>query len=111
MFEIKHKESEIVNNLYNEVKNIILTKKSNESFSYTHKQHHLHEESQYPGISKNYYNENGIVEFENIYGKIIGLEICRLHRHKHNGFGGLSSNPCLSAVIYTIDNEEKQVLW
>ena len=111
MIEIEYKEKEKVDSLYNEVKNIILTKKDNQSFDYKHKQHHLYEESEYPGISKNYYNESGSVEFENINGKIIGLEIYRWHPHKHNGCSGLNGNPCLTAVIYTIENEEKQVLW
>lgn len=111
MIEIEYKEKEKVDSLFNEVKNIILTKKDNQSFDYKHKQHHLYEESEYPGISKNYYNESGSVEFENINGKIIRLEIYRWHPHKHNGCSGLNGNPCLTAVIYTIENEEKQVLW
>lgn len=111
MIEIEYKEMEKVDSLYNEVKNIILTKKDNQSFDYNHEQHHLYEESEYPGISKSYYNESGSVEFENINGKIIRLEIYRWHPHKHNGFSGLNGNPCLTAVIYTIENEEKQVLW
>lgn len=111
MIEIEYKEKEKVDNLYNEVKNIILTKKDNQSFDYNHKQHHLYEESEYPGISKNYYNESGSVEFENINGKIIRLEIYRWHPHKHNGCSGLNGNPCLTATIYTIENGEKQVLW
>lgn len=111
MIEIEYKEKEKVDNLYNKVKNIILTKKDNKNFDYNHKQHHLYEESEYPGISENYYNENGTVEFENVYGNIIRLEINRWHPHKHNGWSGLNSNPCLSAIIYTIENENKQVLW
>ena len=107
---IKIEEKEKVNNLYNEVKNIILTK-NNESFEYNHKQHHLNEESKYPGISKDFYNENGVVEFENIYGNTIRLEISRWHPHQHNGFSGLNITPCLNAVIYKIENGNKLVLW
>jgi len=111
MIEIKYEENEKVDNLYNEIKNIILSKKDNQSFKYNFKQHHLYEESKYPGISKNYYNESGAVEFENVDGKIIRLEIERWHPHKHNGCSGLNGNPCLTAVIYEIENEEKKVLW
>lgn len=109
MIEIKNERK--VNNLYNEVKNIILNKKDNPSFKYNHKQHRLYEESKYPGISKNYYNESGTVEFENINGKIIKLEIHRWHPRQHNGYSGLNGNPCLTAKIYTIENEENRVLW
>lgn len=111
MIKIEYKEKEKVDNLYNQVKNIILTKKDNQSFEYNYKQHHLYEELEYPGISKNYYDESGSVEFENIDGKIIKLEIYRCHHHKHNGCSGLNGNPCLTAVIYTVENEEKQMLW
>lgn len=111
MIEIEYKEKEKVDNLYSQVKNIILSKNDNQSFDYKYKQHHLYEESEYPGISKNYYNESGSVEFKNINDKIIRLEIYRWHPHKHNGCSGLNGNPCLTAVIYTIENEEKQILW
>ena len=45
MIEIKYEENEKVDNLYNEIKNIILSKKDNQSFKYNFKQHHLYEES------------------------------------------------------------------
>ena len=111
MIEIKYEEKNEVDNLYNKVKEIILSKKDNKSFEYNHKQHYLYAESKCPGISKNYYNERGAVEFENINGKIIRLEIYRYHPHMHNGCNGLNGNPCLSAIIYEIEGEEKQVLW
>ena len=111
MLEIKYKEKQIVDNLYNEIKNIILSKKDNETYDYNHKQHHLYEEREYPGISKNYFNESGSVEFENINGQTIKLQINRWHPHKHNGCSGLNGNPCLSAIIYVIKNEKKQILW
>ena len=111
MLEIKYEEKQIVDNLYNEIKNIILSKKDNKTYDYNHKQHHLYEEREYPGISKNYFNESGSVEFENINGQTIKLQINRWHPHKHNGCSGLNGNPCLSAIIYVIKNEEKQILW
>ena len=111
MIEIDYKEQEKVDNLYEEIKKIILTKKNNESFKYNCKRHHLYEESEIPGISQNYYNENGSVEFENINGDIILLEISRWHPHKHNGFSGLNATPCLTARIYINEQEEKKVLW
>lgn len=108
---VRYEEHEKVANLYNEVKNIILSKKDNKNFYYNHKQHHLYEESECPGISKDYYNESGSVEFENVNGKMIRLEIRRWHPHKHNGCSGLGGTPCLTAVIYTMENEKKHVLW
>lgn len=107
MIEIKYEEKEKIDNLYNKVKDILLLKKDNNSFNYEHKQHHLYEESDYPGISKNYFNENGSVEFENINGEIIRIEIRRWHPHKHNGCSGLNGNPCLNAKIYS----NEQIIW
>ena len=107
MIEIKYEEKERIDNLYNKVKDILLSKKDNDSFNYEHKQHHLYEESDYPGISKNYFNENGSVEFENINGEIIRIEISRWHPHQHNGCSGLNGNPCLNAKIYS----NEQIIW
>lgn len=107
MIEIKYNEKVLVDNLYNKVKDILLTKKDNDSFNYEHKQHHLYEESDYPGISKNYFNENGNVEFENINGEIIRIEISRWHPHCHNGYSGLNAEPCLNAKIYS----NEQLIW
>lgn len=107
MIEIKYEEKEKIDNLYNKVKDILLSKKDNDSFNYEHKQHHLYEESKCPGISKNYFNENGNVEFENSNGEIIRIEISRWHPHKHNGFSGLNGNPCLNAKIYS----NEQLIW
>ncbi len=97
--------------LYEKVKSIILAKKDNKSFKYDYHQHHLYEEDEYPGISENYYNEEGSVEFENVSGKTIRLEIRRWHFHMHNGYSRLSGLPCLRANIYEISNEEENVLW
>ena len=107
MIEIKYKEKEKVDNLYNKVKDMLLAKKDNDSFNYENKQHHLYEESDFPGISKDYFNENGSVEFENINGEIIRIEISRWHPHKHNGCSGLNGNPCLNAKIYS----NEQIIW
>jgi len=107
MIEIKYEEKEKIDNLYNKVKDILLSKKDNDSFNYEHRQHHLYEESDYPGISKNYFNENGSVEFENINGEIIRIEISRWHPHQHNGCSGLNGNPCLNAKIYS----NEQLIW
>ncbi len=111
MIEIEYKEKEKVDNLYNQIKNIILSKKDNKSFNYNYKQHSLYEELEYPGISKNYYNESGEVEFENINGNTIRIEISRWHVHKHNGYSGLNGIPCLSATIYIVEKAEKHVVW
>jgi len=106
MIEIKNIESEKAEALYKEIKDIILDKKDKKSFNYNHKQHHLYEASEIPGISKNYYNEDGSVEFTNINGKIIRLEIHRWHPHKHNGWSGLNGCPCLNATIYIVENDD-----
>lgn len=111
MVEIEFKEREKVEKLYNEIKNMILTRKDNQSFDYEKKQHHLYEESECPGISKDYYNESGSVEFKNSDGKLIKLEIERWHNHRHNGYSGLNGNPCLRAVIYVIENDNKNIVW
>ena len=111
MIEIDFKESKKTNKLYNTIKDLILSKKENQSFYYSHKQHHLYEESEFPGISRNYYNEKGTVEFENTHGKIIKLTIYRWHPHKHNGWSGLNGNPCLEAKIFIKDGDEAQLLW
>lgn len=111
MIEIKYEEKETADKLYNEIKNIILSKKDNETYDYNHKQHHLYEEREYPGISKNYYNERGSVEFENINGQTIKLQIIRSHPHKHNGWSGLNGIPCISATIYVKKNKEEIILW
>lgn len=107
MIEIKYEEKEKADNLYNEIKDILLLKKDKDNFTYQKKQHHLYEESKYPGISKNYFNENGKVEFENINGEKICIEISRWHPHKHNGFSGLNGTPCLKAKIY----RNEQIIW
>lgn len=111
MLKIEYDEKQIIDNLYNEIKNIILSKKDNKTYNYNFKQHHLYEEEQYPGISKNYFNESGSVEFKNINNQTIKLQINRWHPHKHNGCSGLNPNPCLSAVIYIIENNESQIFW
>lgn len=111
MIEIPYEEKDKVNNLYNKIKKIILSKKDNKSFEYNYKQHHLYEESEYPGISENYYNESGAVEFKNINDKIIRLEINRCHKRCHNGYSGLDNVPTLKAEICIIEFGEKQVLW
>lgn len=98
----------VADSFYDEIKNLILSKDEKQ---YEKHQHHLYEEKTYPGISKDYYNENGSLEFKNIKGEIIRLEINRFHRHSHNGFSGLCGNPCLSAKIYRLDVDQKQLLW
>lgn len=107
MIEIEFEDRDKIINLYNEIKDIIISKKDNENFKYIHEQHHLYEEEKYPGISKNYYNESGSVQFVNNEGKTIRLEIYRWHPHKHNSFNGLNGNPCLNAAIYLIKDDEE----
>lgn len=105
---VKIDSEKIATSFYNDIKETILAKDNKQ---YEKHQHHLYEEKSYPGVSKDYYNENGSVEFINIKGENIRLEINRFHRHSHNGFSGLCGNPCLKAKIYKLDNGQKQLLW
>lgn len=111
MIELGIDDRKKVENLYNEIKNIIISKKNNPSFNYEKHQHHLYEEAECPGISKGYYNESGSVQFENVNEDLIIIEISRYHPHKHNGCSGLNSCPCLFVEIYTMKGDEKQILW
>lgn len=86
----KESDFEKATNFYNEIKELILSKSNNEHFHYEKKQHHLYEEADSPDVSKDYYNENGSVEFENNNNEIIGIAIERWHPHQHNGFSGLN---------------------
>lgn len=111
MIEIPYQDSKIVNDLYKVIRDLIVSKQDNKTYEYKRKQHHLYEEDKVPGISRNYFNEYGSVEFENSEGNIIRLEISRWHPHKHNGCSGLNGNPCLNAYIYLVVGEEKTSLW
>jgi len=117
MYEIKYdfswNEEEInkITNLYEEIKKIILSKNSNESYFYSKTHYNNYELLLYPAAGKNYYIENGSVQFKNINGETIGLVIDRWHAHKHNGLGGLNGEPCLVAAIYKVNGEEKELIW
>lgn len=111
MIEIPYQDSKIVNDLYKVIRDLIVSKQDNKTYEYSRKQHHLYEEDKVPGISRNYFNEYGSVEFENSEGNIIRLEISRWHPHKHNGCSGLNGNPCLNANVYLVLGEEKTPLW
>ena len=111
MIEVDYKDKKVIDSLYGKIRQFILSNKGMPKYSYSKHQHHLYEESDYPGISKGYYNETGSFEFENNNGKTIILEIDRWHPHKHNGWSGLNGNPCLNAQIYVLNSNEKQLLW
>lgn len=111
MIRIEFEEKEQVDNLYSQVRDIILSKSNNRSFNYQKKQHYLYEENEWPGISEDYYNESGTIEFENVNDETIVIEIDRWHPHRHNGYSGLNAIPCLSAIIYVKNADNKQVLW
>lgn len=108
MFKIDREKSD---ELYEELMEIFNRYKDNSTFSYEKHQHHLYEESEYPGISRYYYNEVGSVEFTNTNGDIIVFEISRFHNHQHNGCSGLCSAPCRDIVISKKVGEEKELLW
>lgn len=111
MIKIDYKDKKTIDNLYEEIKDFILSNKDKPQYSYSKHQHHLYEESDYPGISKKFYNENGSFEFENNNEKTIIVEINRWHQHQHNGCSGLNGNPCLTAQIYVLNSNEKELLW
>lgn len=85
--------------------------KNEPNYDYKKNQHYLYEESEHPGISKNYYNEWGSVEFENYDGDTIVFEISRFHNHQHNGCSGLCASPCRDIVISKKVGDELDVLW
>lgn len=111
MVEIEFEEYEKMESLYDELKNLILSKSDNETYKYDKHQHHLYEESEHPGISKGFFNEYGEVEFVNIYGDIIFVKIWREHAHKHNGWSGLNSTPNRLAFIAIKHGDELEKIW
>ena len=111
MIEIDIADREKAEELYERIRSIILSNKNNKNCKYNLKQHHLYEESEYPGISKHFYNETGSYEFRNNKGKGIIVEISRWHNHQHNGWSGLNGNPCLYAQIYILNMDKKELLW
>lgn len=114
MIKIEFANKEDINridSLYEEIRKIILLNEENPKYCYSKTQHHLYEESDFPGISKKYYNEEGSFEFENINGEKIIIEINRWHPHQHNGCSGLNALPCLNAQIYSLNSNEKELLW
>ena len=108
MIEIK---SEQASALYKAIKDIILAKENESEYQYNKKYHNLYEKEASRELQENFYNENGSVEIQNILGETIVIEINRWHPHKHNGWSGLNSTPCRSAIIYIRDGDEKKKLY
>lgn len=106
MIEIE-KETGIL--LYEKVKKIVLEHQNEANCYYNKEQHHLYENVGWK-VEKNFYNENGKVQFMNIDGNLVEIEINRWHNHQHNGYSGLCGAPCLEATIYLI-KEERQKVW
>lgn len=106
---INENEKKIIDNLYNEVRNILLSKLDNQNFNYKREQLYLPHEKYCPGTSENYYNEKGCVSFQNINGEIINIEISRWHEAEKNEW--YNYNPCLIAKIYKIKDNKKQILF
>lgn len=107
MIEVKFEDRKIVNDLYDQIKNIVLSKNNNKTYLYNRHQHCLYEESQHPGISKNYYNEDGEITYLNSNNQTITIRFSRIHPHKHNGYSGLNGIPILNATI----NVDDKVVW
>ena len=105
-------EMKKINTLYEEVTNILLSKKANKTYKYN-KQYFNgnYELSLYPETYKNRYIEDGSVEFKNLNGDIIQIIISRWHAHKHNGCGGINGYPCLGVAIYKVNGEESELIW
>ena len=97
--------------VYEKFKEILLGFHDNPTYQYKKHQHHLYEESEHPGISKGFYNEDGEVEFINSTGDTIVLEIYRFHNHQHNGWSGLCAAPCMNVDIYKKVGDEKEKIW
>lgn len=106
---VEEKDKKRIEKLYSDIREILLSKLNNQNFNYEHKQLYLPHERYCPGISENYYNEKGQVEFQNINGDRIRLEISRWHEDKQKN-GWYNSIPCLIAKIYiTKENEKKEL--
>ena len=108
MEKIENKEAGI---LYEKVKSVFFSFKDVPTYKYDKHQHHLYEESEHPGISRDFYNENGSVEFVNSKGDTIVFELSRFHTHQHNGWSGLCGSPCRLITISKKCGEELEELW
>ena len=95
--------------LYEKVKKIVLEHQNGANCYYNKEQHHLYENVGWE-VEKNFYNENGKVQFMNIDGDLVEIEINRWHNHQHNGYSGLCGAPCYESTIYLI-KEERQKVW
>jgi hypothetical protein len=108
MIEINKEQADA---FYIEIKNMILAGKDKQGYNYEKKQHYLYEQDASPELRANFYNESGSLEIKNLSGEIIIVEINRWHPHKHNGWSGLNGNPCLSAIVYIKEGDEKRKIW
>lgn len=102
-------ERELGSSLYEEVRKIVLKYQNDENCYYKKEQHHLYENVGWE-VEKKFYNENGKVQFMNMDGNLVEVEIYRWHNHQHNGYSGLCGAPCLEATIY-LTKEERQKVW
>lgn len=99
------------NELYNEIKEVILAKENEANYRYVKNQHHMYEPELSTEARANFFNENGSVEFENSNGDLVTICINRWHAHQHRGWSGLNCTPCLSAKISIRKPDEENIIW
>lgn len=92
--------------LYAEIKEIILSKNSNQNYIYKAEQYLGKRDIEEETKSK-YFSEQGIVEFENIDGDNVTVEISRWHNYKRWSRYGIYEVPSFKAEIYV----NNQIAW
>jgi len=100
---IKLEDNNKANQLYTQIKKIILEKEKNSSYSYESSQY-LANRNIEDEIKKQYLNEEGKVTFENINGDLVTAKISRWHQYKRWSRYGIYEVPNFKIEIY-IANE------
>ena len=103
---IKLTDSTKANQLYMQIKEIILEKQKNSSYIFESSQY-LADRDVAEEIKKQYLNEDGEVTFENINGDLVTAKISRWHQYKRWSRYGIYEVPSFKAEIY-IGN---QLMW
>lgn len=102
----KFQTPEIPELFYNEIKNSILKKESNDTFFYTINHYQLSDEN--TKLNEQFYEEQGSVIFRNKYGQTVKLEIKRYHKTCFGGPNFLYPVPTLEASISTLHEPSKK---
>ena len=105
--EITEKYQEIIN-IYNQVRNFILS--SNEPYikrKYLKTEYHIAK-----NLRNKYYSEQGIKIIKNINNEEIHIIIDKSHIiNESNGTININPLPSLTAVIYTVKDKNKNIIW